>query len=538
MAHGSNLGAGLFLGAGQALAVGGPASLLISYVSLSAFVYCLVTAMAEFGAYMPFRGVTMGQHAARYVSPTLGFSLDFLHWYSLAMLVPYQLTAASLLMGGMNPGLHPAIPMTTMFTVMVLLNSLPEQTFRRAETNLTRVKIGALTGMVILSLVLFCGGGPNGGFLGFRYWNDPGAFAEFLEPGAAGRFFGFLQCLMNSVVIFNFAPELVVIRGSEMVSPRRSVPQEAQNNSGLLSFLYIMSSLAMGVMSPSNDPRLLNGDSQSGSGSSGSGSSGSGTSPFVIGIRNAGIRFLDTIVNALIMASSSSSGSSFLHRSSLSLQSLAESGSAPRFLRVRNRWGLPYMAVALSALFGPLAYLSVVVNGPTLFNWLMNFTNTSGYISWICSCIVYFRFRRALRVQGVEPPYRSRIQPYGAYVGIAGSTLLCLLNGFSVFFPWNWSVSELLAAYTGIPVFLLLYSVHRIRHWRDPWAWRSEDVDLHTGLEEILAAEKPPEVREWWWKRLWQGLKRLVLAVSVRTPRVGKPLRHPSNDGDPRAVEE
>lgn len=532
MAHGANLGAGLFLGAGQALAVGGPASLLISYVSLSAFVYCLGTAMAEFGAYMPFHGVTMGRHGSRYVSRSLGFSMDFLHWYSLGLLVPYQVTAAALIVGSLNPGLHVAIPITTMLTMIVGVNCLPERAFERLETGFTRVKITALIGLVILSFVLLFGGGPDGEFLGFRYWNDPGAFSEFLVSGPAGRFFAFLQCLISSVVVFNFAPELVVIKGSEMESPRRSVPRQTQNNAGLMAFVHMMSALAMGIMSPSNDSRLLNGDSQSGSGSSGSSNSG-GTSPFIIGIRNAGIQLLDAIVNALIMAFSSTSGVSFLYRSSRSLHSLAESGSAPRIFRARNRWGLPYMAVGLSALFAPLAYLSLVFSGPTMFNWLMNFTNTSGFISWICSGIVFLRFRRALRVQGVEPPYRSWIQPYGAYIGITGSALLCLLNGFSVFFPSNWSVSEFLAAYTGIPMFMLVYFGHRVMYRRDPWAWRAEDVDLHTGLDEVLAAEKPPEVKDWRWKRLWEGLKRLLVAIRIR-----KPSATPIERRDHRALEE
>lgn len=94
------------------------------------------------------------------------------------------------------------------------------------------------------------------------------------------------------------------------------------------------------------------------------------------------------------------------------------------------------------------------------------------------------------------------MQPYGAYVGIVGAALLALINGFTVFFPSEWSVSSFFTAYIGIPAFLLLYFGHRIVFWKDPWAWKPEDVDLQTGLDEILAAERPPPVRDTWWKKM------------------------------------
>jgi yeast amino acid transporter len=110
-------------------------------------------------------------------------------------------------------------------------------------------------------------------------------------------------------------------------------------------------------------------------------------------------------------------------------------------------------------------------------------------------CVVYFRFCRAVQVQGIEKPYESRLQPWGAYIGMAGSIFLMLINGFTVFFPSEWSVSNFFTAYIGIPAFLALYFGHRIVYWQDPWAWRPEDVDMQTGLQEILEAEEPPRPR-------------------------------------------
>lgn len=123
-------------------------------------------------------------------------------------------------------------------------------------------------------------------------------------------------------------------------------------------------------------------------------------------------------------------------------------------------------------------------------------------ISWICCCIVYLRFRKARIAQGLQVPYKSFVQPYGAWVAMFMFTLLCLINGFTVFFPENWSASSFLTAYIGIPIFLVMYIVHRVVYWGDKWCWDPTEVDMKTGMEEIEEAERPPVKRTGWKKVL------------------------------------
>ncbi|EED21643.1 glycogen branching enzyme GbeA, putative [Talaromyces stipitatus ATCC 10500] len=490
MALGGTIGTGLFVGAGQSLAIGGPASLFLGYLFISCLVYCLVTAIAEIGAYMPVHGGTMSYHGFRYVSRSLGFAMGYLYWYSIGILVPYEITAASLVINYWNPGVNVAVWITVMLVVIVALNFLPVKFYGESEFWFASIKVLTLIGLLMLSFILFWGGGPDRQRLGFHYWKDPGSFNTYIVHGDAGRFVGLLQCMVSSAIAFIFAPELIVISGGEMESPRRNVPRAARRYIYRLVFFYILAVLAIGVICPSNDSRLTNGGA------------GAGSSPFVVGIKNAGIPVLDSIVNAAVLTSAWSSGNSFLYMSSRSLYGLAMSGNAPSVIKTCNRWGVPWIAVSCSAMFSLLAYLSVGTSSSVVFNWFVNFTNTSGFISWICCCVVYFRFRKAAETQGVERPYQSRLQPYGAYIAIVGCVFLTLINGFTVFFPSKWSVSSFFTAYIGIPAFLVLYFGHRIVFWKDPWAWRPEEVDLHTGLEEIMAAERPPPVRDTWWKKL------------------------------------
>lgn len=87
IAIGGTIGTGLFVGSGQALARGGPAFLLVAYCLISALVYGVVTAVAEIATYMPVSGCSMAYFATRYVSPSLGFALGWLYFYSFDIIV-------------------------------------------------------------------------------------------------------------------------------------------------------------------------------------------------------------------------------------------------------------------------------------------------------------------------------------------------------------------------------------------------------------------------------------------------------------------
>lgn len=350
-----------------------------------------------------------------------------------------------------------------------------------------------MLGLLMVSVILFWGGGPNHDRLGFRYWKNPGAANEYLEEGNTGRFLALLSCWVLSAFPFTFAPELLVVTGGEMESPRRNLPKASQRYFYRLIFFYVFSVLAIGVICPSDDSKLT------------SGGAGAGSSAFVVGIKNAGIPILDSVINGGIIISAWSSGNSFLYLSSRSLYSLALSGNAPRFFKACTKQGVPYRAVACSSLFAALAYLNCGTSGAVVFNWFVNLTNTSAFTSWICCCIIYLRFRKACTAQGItdaDKPYHSWTQPWGAWIALVMFSILILVNGFNVFWPENWSASSFLTDYVGIPIFVVIYGGHRIYTWSDPWAHPSAEVDLRTGLEEVLADEKPAPVYDKWYKKM------------------------------------
>ena len=480
MALGGTIGTGLFVGSGQALAIGGPAFLLGAYTFMGFVIFLAVTAIAEVAAYLPVHGATMSYYAYRYVSRSMGFALGYLYWYSMGILVPNEVTAAALVINYWHPNVHVAVWITIFLVVIILLNVLPVQFYGESEFWFAGIKVITLIGLLFLGVILFFWGGPGGrDMLGFHYWKYPRAANTYVVSGHAGRFVALLQCIVLSAFAFLFAPELIVTTAGEVESPRQNIPRAARRFFYRLVFFYIFSVLVIGVICPSNLDDLT------------SGGEGAGSSPFVLGIKLAGIPVLDSIVNAVILTSAWSSGNSYLYMSSRSLYSLAVAGNAPSIFKACNRYGLPYVAVGTSALFSGLAYLSVSNNSGQVFNWLVSLTNESAFISWTCCCIVHFRFIKAVKLQGAEMPYKSSLQPLGARFGIFAFVFLILINGFINFFPSQWSVSGFFTSYVGLLAFVVVYGCHRFVYRKDPWMWPADDIDLVTGLDETLAAEKP-----------------------------------------------
>lgn len=248
---------------------------------------------------------------------------------------------------------------------------------------------------------------------------------------------------------------------------------------------------------PSNDKKLLGGGD------------GAGASPWAIAAKNARIKGLDSVINAVILLSAWSAGNAWMYMASRSLYWMAVFGTAPKIFKRCTRSGIPYTALAFSAVFSLLSFMNVSKSSATVFNWFVNLINCNGFVSWICICAIYLRFRKATFAQNIvgDLPYRSVLQPYASYVCIFMFTLLMLLGGFTSFLAGNWNTSTFITSYFGIVFFLVLYLGHKIIAARtSPWLIPPNVVDLHSDVQEILETEEPRQDTPYKWYTKWRLL--------------------------------
>ena len=230
-------------------------------------------------------------------------------------------------------------------------------------------------GFIILGIIIDCGGTGPQGYIGAKYWQNPGAFVNGFQ--------GF--CSVFVVAAFAFGgTELVGLAAAEAANPRKSIPMATKQVFWRISFFYVVSLFILGLIVPSSDPNLLN-------------ASGANTkySPFVIAIRLAGIKVLPSIFNAIITISVISVANSCTFASTRTMQALSLRGMAPKFLAYVDGKGRPIWGIVVQLLFGLLAFLGESNQQGVVFNWLLALSGLSNFFVWGSICLAHIRFRAA-----------------------------------------------------------------------------------------------------------------------------------------------
>ncbi|SCU81051.1 LADA_0B10946g1_1 [Lachancea dasiensis] len=504
IALGGAIGTGLFIGSGGALSTCGPAPVLIAYMVMSFFVWCLMNCLTEIVTLIPLSGETsMFSMVGTYLNRPLAFMCGFNLFYAMAMIVPAEITATAILIQYWTDA-NSAIFISIFIVVTIILTMLPVNFFGESEFWVCTIKILCITGLIILGVVIFFGGAPNQDHvLGFHYWKHPGAFNPHLAPGNTGKFLAVWTAIIKSGFSFVLMPEVVVSCAAEAKSPRRNMPRVAQRFVYRLALFYVGGSLVIGVIVAYNNDRLLNAIA--------SGESNAAASPFVIGIQEFGIRVLPHIINACILTSAYSAGTSLLYGSSRTLHSMALRGAVPKIFGKTNRFGTPYVSVAAASLFTFLAYLNCSDSSSIVFTWLSNIATISGFVDWALVCVVYLRFRNVIDHANLNDriPFRKRFMKPLAYFTLAFFVILSLTNGYAVFVGDNWNTSDFFASYVTIGLVMVLYLGASIYYK----TWRLRDLD--TVAQEIIpkidfADEEerrdiPSEPKNWV-EKVWQFL--------------------------------
>jgi len=487
IALGGTIGTGLFLGIGSAFTRAGPLSVLLGYSFTGIAVFAMMQCLGEMATWLPLPG-SIPQFCARYVDDALGFAVGWNNWYASAITLCAEISAASIVINYWEGARHinVAVWISIIIVVVVCLNIFAIQIYGEAEFIFASVKIITIVGLLLLAFIVDLGGGPNHDRLGFRYWKHPGAMKEYDSTGNTGRFLGLFSVLVNAAFSYG-GVELVAVAAGEAENPRKNIPKAVRRVFWRILFFYVLGSLAIGVLVASDDPHLLQAQKN--------GSAGAAQSPWVIGIQNAGIPVLPSIINAVILTSASSSANAFLYTGSRYLFALAQNRQAPKFLLSCSKAGVPYWCVFFTAIIAGLTYLSVDSNGgaATAFNWFQNLTTIASLFTWCSICIAYIQFYKALKAQGVDRNtliFRSRFQPYTAWFAFTYFAIIIVFNGFDVFVGKNhshWSVTNFLTAYLGIPIFFVLYGFWKIFK-RTPWI-HPADADITTGKAALDAED-------------------------------------------------
>jgi amino acid transporter len=390
-----------------------------------------------------------------------------------------------------------AIFVTVFLIVIISINLFGVKGYGEAEFFFSIIKVIAVIGYIILGIILNCGGGLDGGYVGGKYWKDPGAF----NNGFKGL------CSVFVTAAFAFAgTELVGLAAAETANPRKSLPTAVKQVFWRITLFYIVSLTLVGLLVRHDDERLLSG-----------GSANAAASPFVISIKNAGIDVLPSVMNVVILISVLSVGNSSIFGSSRTLAALADQGQAPKILGYIDRKGRPLVAIGVASALGFLAYSADSGAQGTVLDWMLALSGLSSIFTWGSICLAHIRFRRAWKLQGHsldELAFRSQSGVIGSWIGFIFNCLVLVAQFWVGAWPVGYvdkgprgQANSFFLAYLAAPIVIMFYLGYKL-WFRTPFM-RSKDMDLKTGMRELnlpeLLAEERAERAAWpRWKQAYK----------------------------------
>ncbi|KAI6713730.1 hypothetical protein JHW43_003757 [Diplocarpon mali] len=521
IAIGGSIGTGLFVTSGAALSNGGPASLIIAFGIIGIMIFCTVQALGELAVAFPIAG-SFSAYSTRFLDPAWGFAMGWNYAIQWLVVLPLEIVAASITLqywpGAANT--NAAAWVTIFLVVIVAINFFGVRGYGEAEFVFAIVKITAVIGFIILGIILNCGGGPRGGYLGGRYWDsnsvgpDYAGYTDNHQPPGSIRSGAFNHgfkglCSVFVTAAFSFAgTELVGLAAAEAENPRKVLPTAIKQVFWRICFFYMVSLTIVSVLVPYGDARLL--------GASGTGAK---ASPFVIAINNAGISGLPSVMNVVILIAVLSVGNSSIYGSSRTLCALAEQGQAPRIFAYIDRKGRPLVSICLASFLGLLCY--VVAGGQetanTALNWLYSLSGLSSIFTWGSICLAHIRFRAAWRRQGHrldELAFTSQAGVWGSWLGFVLNCLVLVAQFWTAIWPVGYAslspsgvAKSFFLSYLAAPVVILMYVAYKL-WYRTPFM-RAHTIDLVTGRREVdtpllIQQEKEELARLPRWKRVYK----------------------------------
>ncbi|KAF2267123.1 hypothetical protein CC78DRAFT_577663 [Lojkania enalia] len=415
--------------------------------------------------------------AGRFVDDAFGVAAGWNFFVFEAALVPFEIVACNVIIHFWSDIVPAGGIIAIVIVLYAIINLLAVKWYGETEFWAALGKVLLIIGLIIFTFIAMLGGNPIGDRYGFRYWKNPGSFAELYYTGDLGRFLGFLQCLIQAS--FTIAgPDYVSMAAGEAENPRQVMPRAYNAVFYRLTTFFILGSLCVGINVPYNDPELTAAFED--------GKPGAAASPYVVAMNRLKIQGLPHIVNAMVLASAFSAGNSYVYCASRSLFGLALEGKAPRFLTKCTKNGVPVYCVAVVLLIALLSFLQLGENSAVVLQWFVNLVTASQLINFSVMCFTFIRFYKACQVQGLDRntlPYKGFWQPYAAWYGLTGTFIMTFVGGYTVFLKGNWDVPTFLFSYMMIFVFPVLYLGWKFVKKTN--FKKAEEVDLYQGVEDI-----------------------------------------------------
>lgn len=177
---------------------------------------CTVQALGELAVLFPVNGAFY-TYVVRFVDPSWGFAMGWQYAIQWLTVLPFELTAAGLTIRFWREDLNIGIWIGAFLALLIIIQVFGIRGYgegkytpktiryklliRSVEFVLSILKIMGCIGFIILGIIIDCGGTGPQGYIGAKYWHEPGAFNNgfkgFCSVFVVGEFFSYMVVVMR-----------------------------------------------------------------------------------------------------------------------------------------------------------------------------------------------------------------------------------------------------------------------------------------------------------------------------------------------------
>lgn len=453
------IGPGVFIGAGTALASGGPVGLLVGFAIVGVLVLSMMNSIGEMNAFIDQNFSLM---ASRLVSKGFGATIGV---YYCILWITNMIAEYTSLTSAMET-YTTKIPTYAWFLIFwfifTLFQTLNVSWWGEAEYVLGFVKLAFLTGFYLFAIIYASGGIKD---------HKPANF--FKELPLNSGFKGIANSFVYAGVFYSGVEGISVI-AAETRNPAKAIPTAVKNTVFRVFYVYFGLTIFYGITVAYNDATLNSTDKIM-------------RSPMTIAITNAGWAGSKYFVTTMVWITCFSSINSAIYFSSRSIYTLAKCGYAPKIFTKTSKHGIPYVAIHTCHLFGFLSILSYSSGSSVAYSYIVSVTGVACFIVWTSISFIHLRFRKAMKVQGISTdilPYKAWFYPWANYIGIALGILLTLVQSWSCFKPFDYKT--FIDGYIMLPLFPIIWFCYDKFYFKNMKLIKPEDADLITGRRPDL----------------------------------------------------
>jgi len=401
MGLGGAIGAGLFVGSGQAIGIAGPA-VIVSYLVAGTIVVLVMAMLAEMVAANPSSGA-FSSYAQKAMGRSVGSAVGWLYWIQLVVVIAAEATGAAGIVAHRFPGLPEWAWVLLFVLALTVVNLLGVRNYGRFEFWFAAIKVAAIIAFLVVGVLAILGLVPGVPATGIGNLTGHGGFAPTGIAGIAGALL---------IVVFAFGgTEVVAIAAAESDDPSRNISRIVRQVMVRILVFYVGSIFVIVAVLPWNAEAVLAG-------------------PFSAVLDTLKIPGVGLVMDLIVIVALLSAMNANIYGASRMAFSLGERGLAPLALTRTSAAGVPRVAVLSSVAFG---FVTVILNWMfpnQVLPALLNVVGSTLLIMWTATALAQFILRRRADADGTPLPMRMWGFPWLSIVTLVLLAAVIVLTMF------------------------------------------------------------------------------------------------------------